>query len=165
MRLGAIPRGFESLSLRHIAALSATPSRKGILAACVFMGRESMEYITIYDTEVLHVNRSKKANEEDSLVYRDNNGVRHTIDFATCASNFKIEHPESSGKCIGNTNICENYFLLYTSGVKTRVVFRRRFVFNTFWRYHLLSGSKRTRFLQLQRIIQCESKYTTYDFT
>ena len=48
-----------------------------------------MEYIVIPDTAIWAVNRGKRENESSNIVYRDNKGEIHSIDFAVCASNFK----------------------------------------------------------------------------
>ena len=53
----------------------------------------------------------------------------------------------------------EGYFLLYTSGMKTKIVLKERFFFGA-----LLHGTRRRRFLQLQKLID-QTKYTTYDLT
>ncbi len=123
-----------------------------------------MYYITVRDTDIFAVNRSKEALCGDSLIYRDGKGIYHHIEFDTCAKNYKAEHPESSGNCIGDRNICEHCFILYTSGIKTKIIFKRRFVWNTFFRFHLLTGSKYGRFHMLQSLI-LESKYTTFDLS
>ena len=120
-----------------------------------------MEYIVIPDTAIIAVNRGKQENESSSIVYRDKKDTLHSIDFEVCASNFKAEHESSSGNCIGERKMDECYFIFYTSGIKTKIVFKKMHVRNLF-RYHLLSGSKANRFLQLQKLIG-ETRYTTYD--
>ncbi len=57
----------------------------------------------------------------------------------------------------------EYYFVFYTSGMKTKVVFEKMHVGNIF-HHHLLSGSKAFRFLALQNLIS-ETKYATYDLS
>lgn len=122
-----------------------------------------MEYIVIPDTAIFAVNRGKQENESSSIVYRDKKGELHSIDFDVCAANFKSEHESSQGNCIGERKMDECYFVFYTNGIKTKVVFKKMHVSNTF-RYHLLSGSKTTRFLKLQKLIS-ETKYSTNDFS
>ena len=126
-------------------------------------GVDSMEYIVIPDTAIWAVNRGKQENEVSSIVYRDENGELHSIDFDVCATNFKAEHGTSSGNCIGERKMDEYYFVFYTSGIKTKIVFKKMYVGNLF-RYHRLSGSKATRFLALQNLIN-ETRYTTYDLS
>ena len=122
-----------------------------------------MECILIPDTAIWAVNRGKQENEASSIVYRDENGELHSIDFDVCATNYKAEHESSSGNCIGERKIDEYCFVFYTSGIKTKIVFKKMYVGNLF-RYHRLSGSKATRFLQLQKLIG-ETRYTTYDLS
>lgn len=126
-------------------------------------GVDSMEYIVIPDTAIWAVNRGKQENESSNIIYLDKNGRGHSIDFDVCATNFKTEHGTSSGNCIGERKIDEYCFVFYTSGIKTKIVFKKMRVSNLF-RYHLLSGSKANRFLQLQKLIG-ETRYTTYDLS
>ena len=126
-------------------------------------GVDSMEYIVIPDTAIWAVNRGKQENESSNIIYLDKNGRGHSIDFDVCATNFKAEHGTSSGNCIGERKMDEYYFVFYTSGIKTKIVFKKMRVSNIF-RYHLLSGSKANRFLQLQKLIG-ETRYTTYDLS
>ena len=126
-------------------------------------GVDSMEYIVIPDTAIWAVNRGKQENEVSSIVYRDENGKLHSIDFDVCATNCKAEHESSSGNCIGERKMDKYCFVFYTSGIKTKIVFKKMHVSNLF-RYHLLSGSKANRFLQLQKLIG-ETRYTTYDLS
>ena len=122
-----------------------------------------MEYIVVSDTSVIAVNRGKQGNELSNIVYRDACGELHSIDFETCAVNYIAEHANSSGNCIGDRKIDEYYFVFYTSGIKTKIVFEKMHVGNLF-RHHLLSGSKYFRFLALYNLIN-ETAYTTYDLS
>ncbi len=122
-----------------------------------------MEYIVIPDTAIWAVNRGKQENESSNIIYRDKSGRGHSIDFDVCATNYKAEHESSSGNCIGERKFDEYYFIFYTSGIKTKIVFKKMRVGNLF-RYHLLSGSKANRFLKLQKLIG-ETRYTTYDLS
>ena len=126
-------------------------------------GVDSMEYIVIPDTAIWAVNRGKQENESSNIIYRDKSGRGHSIDFDVCATNFKAEHGTSSGNCIGERKMDKYCFVFYTSGIKTKIVFKKMHVSNLF-RYHLLSGSKANRFLQLQKLIG-ETRYTTYDLS
>ena len=126
-------------------------------------GVDSMEYIVIPDTAIWAVNRDKQENESSNIIYRDKSGRGHSIDFDVCAANFKAEHGTSSDNCIGERKMDEYYFIFYTSGIKTKIVFKKMYVGNLF-RYHRLSGSKATRFLALQNLIN-ETRYTTYDLS
>lgn len=122
-----------------------------------------MDYIVIPDTAIWAVNHGKQENEASSIAYRDEKGELHSIDFDICATNFKAEHGTSSCNCIGERKMDEYCFVFYTSGIKTKIVFKKMHVSNLF-RYHLLSGSKSNRFLQLQKLIR-ETTYTTYDLS
>lgn len=109
------------------------------------------------------VNRGKQENQSRSIIYRSEDGELHSIDFETCAVNFKAEHETSSGHCIGERKMNECCFIFYTSGIKTKLVFKKMYVCN-FFKYHRLSGSKAFRFLTLQNLIN-ETIYTTYDLS
>ena len=122
-----------------------------------------MEHIVISDTAIVAVNRGNQENGSSNIVYRDKNGKLHSIDFETCAENFKAEHNTSSGHCIGERKIDNDCFIFYTSGIKTKVIFEKMYVGRLF-KNRLLSGSKAFRFLSLQRLIN-ETKYTTYDLS
>ena len=122
-----------------------------------------MEYIIIPDTAIIAVNRGKQENQSSNIVYRDKNGELHSIDFETCAVNYMAEHTNSSGKCIGERKQDECYFIFYTSGVKTKVVFEKMYVGNIL-RHHCLSGSKSFRFRALWSLIT-QTQYTTYDLS
>lgn len=115
----------------------------------------------VYDHQIFAVNRDKAENFSDSLVYKDQDGL-HTIDFEQCARNFGEARSISKNRCIGERNIEEGYILLYTNGLQTRIVFQKAFV-SAFENY-LLHGTRKKRFLRLQRLLE-QTKYTTYDLT
>lgn len=122
-----------------------------------------MEYVVVPDTAIIAVNRGRQENESSNIVYRGENGRLHSIDFDTCAANYLAEHKASAGFCIGERKIDESCFIFYTSGLKTKIVFSKLYVGSTL-RYHLLSGTKASRFLALWNLIN-ETKYTTYDLS
>ena len=122
-----------------------------------------MDYIVIPDTSIVAVNRGVKDNESSNIIYRGSDGKLHTIDFETCAVNYKVEHDDASTNCIGERRIDESYFVFYTSGAKTKIVFEKMYVRN-FFHHHILSGNKNLRFLGLQYYIN-QSRYTTLDLS
>ena len=122
-----------------------------------------MNVIIVRDTDIVAVNRGKRENESSGIVYRDRSGSMHEIDFHTCARNYKTEHGYPSDECVGERNMEEAYFLFYTSGIKTKIVFKGNYVIDLF-RYHLLKGSKASRFHYLQKLI-CETNFKTYDLS
>ena len=122
-----------------------------------------MEYVVIPDTAIRAVNRGKQENESSNIVYRDKSGRLHSIDFDACSIYYKAEHKDSFGNCIGERKADENYFVFYTSGIKSKVVFKKLYVGNMLC-YHRLTGSKTARFLALQNLIN-ETKYATYDLS
>jgi len=126
-------------------------------------GVDSMEYIVIPDTAICAVNRGKQENESSNIVYRDEKGEFHSIDFEVCATNFKEKYETASDNCIGERKMDEYCFVFYTSGIKTKIVFEKMYVGNIF-RYHLLSGDKGFRFLALHNLIN-KTRYTTYDLS
>ena len=118
--------------------------------------------ITIYDHQIIHINRSKAENVSDSLIYKDTNGILHQIDFDICAENYAKAHQSSDRRCIGERNNEEKYFLLFTSGIQTKIIFKKFFVF--YCQNYCLYGNRQQRFLKLQNKIS-ETKYTTFDLT
>ena len=115
-----------------------------------------MEYITVPDTSIVEINRG-------SIIYRDDLGGLHAIDFAACAANFRAGHKNASDSCVGERKIDEGSFLFFTTGVRTRIVFEKSFVFNPF-RPHFLKGTKAARFHRLRKHI-LENGYTTFDLS
>lgn len=126
-------------------------------------GGAQMEYVVIPDTAIVAVNCGRQENEASSIIYRDKRDKWYTIDFETCALNYKAEHKKSSGMCIGERKMDECYFVFYTSGIKTKVVFEKMYVGNLFHRRRLY-GDKATRFLELWNLIN-KTNYTTYDLS
>ena len=122
-----------------------------------------MEYIIVPDTAIIAINRGIKNNEASGIIYRKDNGERNIIDFEDCANNYKAEHSNASQYCIGERKMDEKYFLFYTSGKKTKIIFDKMFVGNIF-RHHFLSGNKNARFLGLQHHIN-QTRYTTLDLS
>lgn len=122
-----------------------------------------MEYIVVSDSSIIAINRGKKENESSGIIYRGKNGVLHEIDFESCAVNYKAEHGSAYQNCIGERKMDEGYFVLYTSGIKTKIVFDKKYVGN-FLRFHILTGNKDSRFLGLQKYIG-ETRYTTRDLS
>ena len=122
-----------------------------------------MNFIIVQDTDIVAVNRGKKDNESGSIIYRDNTDSLHEIDFQTCALNYKAEHNNASDYCIGKRKSDELYFLFYTSGIKTKVVFKKYYVLKLL-RCRLLKGSRLSRFHTLQKLI-CETNFNTYDLS
>ena len=122
-----------------------------------------MEFLVIEDTDIFAVNRGKRENESCNIVYRDKYSSMHEIDFHSCSLNFKAEHSSASDCCIGERKLDELCFVFYTSGIKTKVIFKKRFVFNIF-RFHLFIGDKVSRFHALQKLID-ETIYRTDDLS
>ena len=121
-----------------------------------------MNFIIVQDTDIVAINLGKKENESIGIVYRDN-GEMHTIDFETCANNYQAEHNGASRYCIGERKFDEGYFIFYTSGIKTKIVFDKMYVGN-FFSHHLFSGNRNFRFLGLWNSLN-RTKYTTRDLS
>ena len=117
-------------------------------------------YIFVDDTDIIYFNRTKAENGSSSIVYRDGNGTTHEIDLSSCAANQNGNAGNFPG-CVGERNSEEFYFLFYTSGSLTKIVFRKAFVFRNRTGLH---GSRTTRFLQFQKMLS-ETVYTTCDLT
>ena len=117
--------------------------------------------IIIYDHQIFGVNRNKAENYSDSLVYKAKDGM-HQINFEECAKNFQEVYPLSSGRCIGERDSQKGFVILFTNGIKTKIVFKKWYVSRS--KNYLLHGTKRNRFFQLQALL-AQTKYTTYDLT
>ncbi len=122
-----------------------------------------MDFIVIPDTAIDAFNVGKRDNEASSILYRDAKGRCHEIDLETCAINYTAEHTNSSGKCVGERNISEWYFIFYTSGIKAKIVFQKRHVWDLF-HSHRLRGSRADRFHALNNLIE-KTSYTTFDLS
>lgn len=119
--------------------------------------------IIIKDSDIISINRSKKENQADSLLYRDKKGKLHIIDFEFCAKNYRSEKGKTALKCVGERNIDELYFRFYTSGLKTKIIFKKNYIASIMSR-DILRGTNRNRFLQLQNFMD-ETKYKTTDLS
>ena len=71
----------------------------------------------VYDHNIIAINQS-----DSTIVVRDGKDV-HTIELKICADNFKKEHGDSNGMCVGDRNAEGKYFCLNTSGIKTMIYF------------------------------------------
>ena len=117
------------------------------------------EEIVIKDSSILAVNRSKKENEADAIIYRDRRGKWHTIELESCAKNYQNEKEKTIFNCVGERNTHELYFCFYTSGLKTKVIFKKNYIASIIGR-SMLKGTNEERFLQLQKLMD-ETKYIT----
>lgn len=113
-----------------------------------------MEYRIIPDTAIVAI--------DGGILYRSSGGELHTIDFETCARNYQAAHPNASTRCVGEQNMDDGCFVFCTSGVKTRIVFEKQYVFRFFHRF--LSGGRNARFLALQHHIS-QAGYSTRDLS
>ncbi len=118
-------------------------------------------YITVPDNRIVDFNRSRPGaeNEERSIIYRDEQGELHKIDLPVCVENYCKERgiDPTGVTCVGERDHIEGYFEFWTSGVKTRVVFPKR--------YRLESKRHRyERFRSIQRLLT-EMGYGTLDLT
>ena len=89
-----------------------------------------MEYIVIPDTAIIAVNLGRQENESSNIVYCDKKGECHSIEFDACATNYKAEHESASVNCIGERNMDKYWFVFYTNGIKTKIVFQKMHVVN-----------------------------------
>ena len=119
-----------------------------------------MDEILVFDHQIISIYGNKK-NSCAGIVYKDKAGF-HKIDFADCANNYSLLHP-SSGICIGERHIEDFYFLIYTSGVPTKIVFKKKRIFGFFGGSYFI-GLRSQRFQELRKLI-LEANYTTYDLT
>lgn len=118
-----------------------------------------MEYIVVHDTDIVFVNRGNI----NKIIYRDKQGNLHDIDFEICKENFRQERNVFSGNCVADRKIDELCYVFYTSGIKTKIVFKTYYGFN-FSKRHILQGSRLSRFNMLRRLIN-DMGYKTYDMS
>ncbi len=117
-------------------------------------------YILVDDTDIIYFNRTKAENGSSSIIYRDECGAMHEIDLSSCTAN--RNKASNFPECVGERNSEEFYFVFYTPGIHTKIVFRKSFVFRS--RKRFLHGSRTTRFLRFQNML-FQTNYTTYDLT
>lgn len=126
------------------------------------------EYVVIFDHQIVAVNRRRADNEENSIVYKDADGSGHVISLERCARNYKIENPDRSANCVGERNIEKRCFVFYTSGIKTKIIFQKKYVWQTrsgdVRKYKLLTGERTDRFHQFQTYLN-ETRYVTLDLS
>ena len=102
------------------------------------------EYVIVRDDSILAVNRGKALNVSNSIVCRD-----HTIDLEICAQNFAGTHGEEWSDCVGEFDPYDRFVIFYTSGRKTKIVFKRRFTSQSLFSRgapQLLVGERTKRF-------------------
>ncbi len=121
-----------------------------------------LSYNIVRDSDIMAINRSKQENASDSIVYRDTSGVLHTIDLEVCAKNYS-EITGLNNNLVGERKIDEHYVLLYTSGVPTKIIFSKFFIFHP-TDYIGLCGSRNRRFLSLIKLLD-ETKFRTRDLS
>ena len=125
-------------------------------------------YLVIRDHQIVAVNRRRADNEENSIVYRDADGNCHVSDLERCAQNYGNANPGKSANCVGERNIEEHWFVLYTSGIKMKIVFDKKYVLQTRSgdgrKYRLLTGKRTDRFHQFQAYLN-ETGYVTLDLS
>ena len=120
-------------------------------------------YIVITDDRLFNFNHGKGDNEEKSLNYKDSNGILRSIVFDVCAKNFHDYSPNSNRNCVAERNIQDYSFTFYTSGVLTKVIFKKRYYFNLRFT-KLFNGSRMTRFEKLRKMIE-DTGYTSRDLS
>ena len=111
----------------------------------------------VYDHNIIAINQS-----DSTIVVRDGKDV-HTIELKICSDNFKKEHGDSNGMCVGDRNAEGKYFCLNTSGINTMIYFKRLYICNLSGK-KILFGNRIQRFHQLQKAIT-QLGYRTYDLT
>lgn len=88
--------------------------------------------VIVPDTNIIAINRGTADNLDNSIIYRDKDCKLHKIDLKSCAENFQAKNTLYSGNYVGERKIDNYFFLLYTSGMKTKIVFKSFYVLNTF---------------------------------
>ena len=111
----------------------------------------------VYDHNIIAINQS-----DSTIVVRDGKDV-HTIELKICSDNFKKEHGDSNGMCVGYRKAEVKYFCLNTSCIQTMIYFKRLYICNLSGK-KILFGNRIQRFHQLQKAIT-QLGYRTYDLT
>ncbi|MBO5023541.1 MAG: hypothetical protein J6D11_04460 [Clostridia bacterium] len=119
--------------------------------------------IHVCDHNIIAINQGLGENESKEIIYKDKKNQRHIIDLDVCCTNFKNQYGTANGNCVGDRNITQGYFLFSTSGIETKISFKRTYVFNLFGN-KILFGNKAQRFMQFEKIIS-KLGYTTYDLS
>ena len=118
-------------------------------------------YITVPDDCIVAVKRPRPGaeNEESSILYRDEQGELRKIDLAACVVNYCKERgiDPTGMTCVGERDYIEGYCEFWTSGIKTRVVFPKRYRFES-------KRHRYERFRSIQRLLT-EMGYSTLDLT
>ena len=122
----------------------------------------SNDFVIVDDTDLIAINRSKKDNESDAILYKDNKGNLHTIELEVCADN-DSSITGHGNSFVGERKIDEHSVVLYTSGILTKIVFRKFFVARP-THFISLSGTRDSRFLRFISLLD-ETKYRTRDLS
>lgn len=110
-----------------------------------------MNEIIVSDDKLLHFNTGHRdSNTESSLIYQKD-GELHTIVLNQCAKNYRFLHAGTSD-CVAERNTAEFTITFYTSGLLTKIVFKKRFYLNL-WQNKLLRGNRTKRFQRLTDLI------------
>ena len=117
----------------------------------------------IFDHQIRAVTRSNADGQDSSIVYADTNGKIHSISLESNVQNYKNENPICSNRCVGARKIDDKYFILYTSGVKTKIIFKKLYVLR-YNKNNLFTGKRNSRFQEFQRLLG-EANYTTFDLS
>ncbi len=121
----------------------------------------TLTYRFVPDDIIVAAKSVKNGDEEDSVIYIAKGKRICKIDLNECVENFQKEFGIANGRCVGDCDINNGYFLFYTSGMKTKIEFKRFFVFNVFGK-RLMCGSRSKRFDQFASIL-CNAGFTTRD--
>ena len=111
--------------------------------------------IKICDHNIMAINQLDK-----TIIVRKGKNL-NTIDLKVCADNFKNEYGTENGKCVGDRNAEQKYFILYTSGINTSISFKKLYIPNPFGT-KILFGNRTQRFMQLKKALE-QLGYSTYD--
>ncbi len=122
------------------------------------------EYIIIEDSAVFAIHIGTKEDKSGNIIYKDKKGDFHTIDFASCSLNYKEQHKNSSALCVGERDVADGSFIFYTSGIKTKLSFKKRYILSTVFAPRILKGAKNKRFHTLNALIN-RAGFTTYDLS
>ena len=115
---------------------------------------KSIDSFIIADDKIDKINSS-------NILYKSKDVKLHEINFEECSKKFKAEHLCLSCNCVAERNVIDFSFTFYTLEYKTKILFKKIFIFDIF-KTKYLRGKRIDRFRHLQLLIQ-KYGYTSYD--
>lgn len=100
--------------------------------------------------------------ENGCMTYSDCFDRTHTVELADCARNFESSCGGAVTSCVGERNIEEYVYHLYTSGKPVKVIFDQKIV--RAFQKHFFTGNRRDRFHRMNEVL-ISMGFATYDMS